>query len=104
ERSMLLGMFPDCELQNVYAVGNAAGDGARIALLNASKRAEADRIARQVEYVELTTEKGFQSEFMYAMHFPHMRDPFPNVEEWLAREGCAPAVLAGMPKAAKEES
>ena len=104
ERSMLLGMFPDCELQNVYAVGNAAGDGARIALLGASKRAEADRIARQVEYVELTTEKEFQSEFMYAMHFPHMRDPFPNVEEWLAREGCSPAVLAGMPKAAKEES
>ena len=33
EEAMILGMFPDCDLKKVYAVGNAAGDGARIALL-----------------------------------------------------------------------
>jgi uncharacterized 2Fe-2S/4Fe-4S cluster protein (DUF4445 family) len=48
-------------------VGNAAGDGARIALLNREKRAEADEIARKVEYVELTIEKDFQKEFIDAL-------------------------------------
>jgi uncharacterized 2Fe-2S/4Fe-4S cluster protein (DUF4445 family) len=98
ERSMLLGLFPDCELSNVYAVGNAAGDGARIALLNTDKREEANRYARQVEYVELTVEPAFEREFMYAMHLPHMRDAFPNVETWLDKEGCAASVRAALPK------
>lgn len=100
ERSMLLGMFPDCELENVYAVGNAAGDGARIALLNVKKREEANHYARKVEYVELTVEPDFEREFMNAMYFPHMRDPFPNVEAWLEKEGCAAGLIERLPKAA----
>ena len=70
ERALILGMFPDCGLENVYSVGNAAGDGARMALLSREKRAEADRIARQVEYVELTTDTDFTEEFVKAMPFP----------------------------------
>jgi uncharacterized 2Fe-2S/4Fe-4S cluster protein (DUF4445 family) len=77
---MILGMFPDCDLRNVFAVGNAAGDGARIALLNRDKRVEADEIARKVEYVELTIEKDFQKEFIDALAFPHAKDPFPHLE------------------------
>ncbi|MBI4321504.1 MAG: DUF4445 domain-containing protein [Chloroflexi bacterium] len=100
ERSMLLGLFPDCELDDVYAVGNAAGDGARIALLNVAKREEANRIARQVEYVELTVESAFEREFMAALHLPHMRDSFPHLEAWLAKVGCAPGVVAALPKVA----
>jgi uncharacterized 2Fe-2S/4Fe-4S cluster protein (DUF4445 family) len=80
EKAMVLGMFPDCDLKNVYAVGNAAGEGARIALLNRDKRLEADEIARKVEYVELTIEKDFQKEFMDALHIPHMKDPFPHLK------------------------
>ena len=80
EEAMILGMFPDCDLKNVYAVGNAAGDGARIALLNREKRAEADEIARKVEYIELTIESDFQNEFMEAMQIPHMTDPFPHLQ------------------------
>jgi uncharacterized 2Fe-2S/4Fe-4S cluster protein (DUF4445 family) len=79
ESALALGLFPDCDLERVYAVGNAAGDGARIALLNVDKRREAEEIARQVEYVELTVEPGFQEVFMEAMYFPHMRDAFPHV-------------------------
>jgi uncharacterized 2Fe-2S/4Fe-4S cluster protein (DUF4445 family) len=79
EAAMILGMFPDCDLRNVYAVGNAAGDGARIALLNREKRVEADEIARKVEYVELTIEKDFQKEFIDALSFPHAKDPFPHL-------------------------
>jgi len=80
EEAMALGMFPDCDLKKVYAVGNAAGDGARIALLNRDKRAEAGEIARKVEYIELTVEADFQKEFMEAMHFPHAKDPFPHLK------------------------
>jgi len=80
EKAMVLGMFPDCDLRNVYSVGNAAGDGARIALLNRDKRMEADEIARRVEYVELSIEKDFQKEFINALQIPHRYDLFPHLE------------------------
>ncbi|MCC7360625.1 MAG: DUF4445 domain-containing protein [Anaerolineales bacterium] len=84
-KAMAMGLYPDCELRQVYAVGNAAGDGARIALLNVDKRAEADRIARQIEYVELTVEPDFEKQFAAAMHFPHMTDSFPHLQKMLDR-------------------
>ncbi|MGQ9509720.1 MAG: ASKHA domain-containing protein [Thermodesulfobacteriota bacterium] len=77
--AMTLGMFPDCDLNKVYAVGNAAGEGARIALLNREKREEADEIAKKVTYLELTIEPEFEKEFIEAMHIPHMKDPFPHL-------------------------
>jgi uncharacterized 2Fe-2S/4Fe-4S cluster protein (DUF4445 family) len=80
EKAMILGMFPDCDLKNVHAVGNAAGDGARMALLNRDKRKEADEIARKVEYIELTIEENFQEEFIEAMPIPHMKDSFPHLK------------------------
>ena len=51
-------------------MGNAAGDGARIALLNREKRDEAERIARGVEHVSLTLDPGFTRIFMQATAFP----------------------------------
>ena len=90
EKAMILGMFPDCDLNKVYAVGNAAGDGARIALLNRDKRAEANEIARKVEYIELTIEADFQNEFMEAMQIPHMTDPFPHLEGLIAEKFLKP--------------
>jgi uncharacterized 2Fe-2S/4Fe-4S cluster protein (DUF4445 family) len=83
EASMVLGMFPDCDLKKVVAVGNAAGDGARIALLNKKRREEANKVAKQIKYIELTVDPDFQREFMMAMHFPHMRDEFPNIKSIL---------------------
>ncbi|MCX5825447.1 MAG: ASKHA domain-containing protein, partial [Deltaproteobacteria bacterium] len=77
--AMILGMFPDCDLDCVSSVGNAAGDGARIALLNRDKRLEAEVVAKEVEYLELTLEKEFQEEFIAAMFIPHMSDAFPHL-------------------------
>ena len=79
EKAMLIGLIPDCELQNVYAVGNAAGDGARIALLNVEKRHEIDDVTRQVERFELPTDPEFQNQFMLATSFPHMSEPFEHI-------------------------
>ena len=39
--ALVLGLIPDCDPQHIVVVGNAAGDGARIALLNRGKRREA---------------------------------------------------------------
>ena len=79
EKAMLIGLIPDCELENVYAVGNAAGDGARIALLNIEKRNEIDSVTRKVERFELPTDPDFQNQFMLATSFPHMNEPFEHI-------------------------
>jgi uncharacterized 2Fe-2S/4Fe-4S cluster protein (DUF4445 family) len=94
EESLTIGMFPDVPVEKAYAVGNAAGDGARMALLDANKRIEADHWARRVEYIELSVEPEFEKEFMYAMHFPHMRDKFPNLKKVLEEEGLGELVKA----------
>jgi len=79
-KALIMGLFPDCDLENVLAVGNAAGDGARAALLNRAKREEANWVSRNVEYIELTVESDFQDQFMQAMQLPHMKDEFPHLE------------------------
>ena len=85
ERAMIIGMIPDCDLERVTAVGNAAGDGARIALLNRSKRDEAARIARFSEHITSPLETEFQEAFVAALHFPHASHPFPHVRRILAQ-------------------
>ncbi len=51
-------------------VGNAAGHGAYLSLVDRSKRDEADRVARMVKHIELAMEEDFQSEFMKALAIP----------------------------------
>ena len=78
-KAMIMGLIPDLPIEDVYAVGNAAGDGARIALLNVEKRREAGEVARTVRRYELPTNPEFQHQFMLAMNFPHMTEPFPHI-------------------------
>jgi uncharacterized 2Fe-2S/4Fe-4S cluster protein (DUF4445 family) len=78
--ALVLGLIPDCRLEEVVGVGNAAGDGARIALLNKQKRKEAQEIAGWVRYVETAVDDGFQEEFVRAIHIPHATDPFPQLD------------------------
>jgi uncharacterized 2Fe-2S/4Fe-4S cluster protein (DUF4445 family) len=78
--AMVLGLIPDCDLGRVEAVGNAAGDGARIALLNRARRVESADLARRVHYIETAIDPNFQDEFVGAMHLPHMTDAFPHLE------------------------
>ncbi len=94
EASLTLGMFPDVPIEKVVVVGNAAGDGARMALLNKAKRQEADERARWVEFVEIATEPAFEREFMQAMHIPHMKDRFTNLKKMLEeqKEPIAPTI------------
>ncbi len=82
--ALMLGLIPDTPPERVRAVGNAAGDGALMALLDGEVREEARRLARWVEYVETALESSFQEEFVAAIPLPHARDPFPHVEAFLA--------------------
>ena len=79
ESAMAIGMFPDCDLSRVHAVDNAAGDGARIALLNVEKRREAAKVARRVEFVETAIEPDFQKKFMDAIAIPHAKHEFSHL-------------------------
>ncbi len=79
--AMVLGMIPDCTLANVSSAGNAAGTGARIALLDRSGRADIERIVRQVEKIETAVEARFQEFFVEAMAIPHLTAPYPRLQE-----------------------
>ena len=97
--AMALGLIPDCELERVTAVGNAAGDGARIALLNRQARAEAERLARWVEHVQIATDPDFQDTFVAAMALPHASDPFPHLMDLMPEP--LPAVANGRRRGAR---
>ena len=86
EKVLIMGLFPDCDTENIVSVGNAAGDGCRAALLNREKRVEANWVARNVEYIELTVERDFQQQFMEALQIPHMKDEFPHLEGLVSPE------------------
>ncbi|WP_193368215.1 ASKHA domain-containing protein [Pelagibius marinus] len=77
--AMVLGMIPDCPLDQVYSAGNAAGTGARIALLNQAARDEIEEVIRQVEKIETAVEPKFQAHFVEAMGIPHTTAAFPNL-------------------------
>ncbi|MEY4847884.1 MAG: hypothetical protein RLZZ36_997, partial [Pseudomonadota bacterium] len=76
--AMVLGMIPDCDLAAVAAAGNAAGTGARIALLDERSRSIIEDVVRRVEKIETAIEPRFQAHFVEAMAIPHKR--FANPE------------------------
>jgi uncharacterized 2Fe-2S/4Fe-4S cluster protein (DUF4445 family) len=79
--AMVLGLIPDCPLDRVRSAGNAAGTGARIALLNAAARREIETVVRRIEKIETALEPRFQEHFVNAMALPHKIDTFPNLAE-----------------------
>ena len=67
DSAVSIGMFPKLPLDRFAQLGNAAGMGARMALVSRGQRLEAARIASQAEYVELTNAPEFTDEFALAM-------------------------------------
>ncbi|RLC86133.1 MAG: ferredoxin [Chloroflexi bacterium] len=65
--AITIGMLPRLPLDCFQQVGNAAGMGAKLALISRSKRAKAQAIARRVDYVELATFPQFAKTFARAM-------------------------------------
>jgi uncharacterized 2Fe-2S/4Fe-4S cluster protein (DUF4445 family) len=77
--AMVLGLIPDCDLERVESAGNAAGTGARIALLNVAARREIEEVVRKVEKIETAVEPKFQEYFVDAMALPNKTDQFPKL-------------------------
>jgi uncharacterized 2Fe-2S/4Fe-4S cluster protein (DUF4445 family) len=77
--AMVLGLVPDCDPAGVTSAGNAAGTGARIALLNRAARAEIEAVVARVEKIETAVEPRFQEHFVAAMGIPHAEDPYPRL-------------------------
>ncbi len=75
--AMVLGLVPDCRLDGVSSVGNAAGTGARMALLNKGYRREIEHLVGRIEKVETAIEPSFQQHFVAAMALPNKTDAFP---------------------------
>ncbi|MEO6608376.1 MAG: ASKHA domain-containing protein [Aestuariivirga sp.] len=79
--AMILGLIPDCDLARVQSAGNAAGTGARIALLNKAARDEVEAVVRRIEKIETAVEPLFQQHFVEAMAMPHKTADFVNLKK-----------------------
>ena len=79
--AMVLGMLPDCRLERVGSAGNAAGTGARIALLDARSRSVIEELVRRVEKIETAIEPRFQAHFVEAMAIPHKTAAYALLRE-----------------------
>ena len=77
--AMVLGMLPDCQLSKVFSVGNAAGTGARIALLNKNSRREIENTVLKIEKIETAVEPMFQEHFINAMAIPHKTNSYERL-------------------------
>ncbi len=84
KHAMILGMIPDCPIEKVTSAGNAAGTGARIALLNKAARREIEATVRDIHKIETAIEPKFQEHFVAATHIPNSADPFPLLNELVA--------------------
>ncbi len=85
--ALVLGLVPDCDPARVTSAGNAAGTGARIALLDRSARAEIEEVVRRVEKIETAIEPRFQEHFVNAMAIPHDTDPYRRLAATIALPG-----------------
>ena len=71
--AVTIGMLPLLPLSCFQQVGNAAGMGAKLALISLSKRAEAQAIASQVKYIELASTPNFKQTFIQASYLGRYR-------------------------------
>ena len=77
KHAMILGMIPDCNLNQVSSAGNAAGTGARIALLNKDARTSIEEAVLNIHKIETAIEPKFQEHFVNASNIPNAVEPFP---------------------------
>lgn len=66
--AVTIGMLPCLPLERFKQVGNAAGTGAKMALISSTRRAEAQTIGSRAHYIELTTVPIFMQTFVQASY------------------------------------
>jgi len=102
--AMVLGLIPDCDLEQVTSAGNAAGAGARMALLDRNARLEIAATIAKAERIETAVADDFQAHFVGAMGLPHQSDPFPNLFSVVAPPEAKMVESGGAPKRRRRRS
>ena len=68
----VIGLVPPVDVDRIIAVGNSAGEGAKIALLSYRERQVAFELPARIEYVELSGRADFNDAFVSVLAFPHL--------------------------------
>lgn len=102
--AMVLGLIPDCDLEQVTSAGNAAGAGARMALLDRNARLEIAATIAKAERIETAVADDFQAHFVGAMGLPHQSDPFPNLFSVVSPPAAKVVESADTPKRRRRRS
>jgi len=71
--AVAIGMLPSLPLNRFRQVGNAAGMGAKLALISLKSRAKAEAIASRVNYIELASVPNFEPTFIQASYLGRYR-------------------------------
>jgi uncharacterized 2Fe-2S/4Fe-4S cluster protein (DUF4445 family) len=72
ESARIIGLVPDVDVDKIIAVGNSAGEGAKIALLSYRERQVAFELPSRIEYIELSGRSDFNDSFVAVLGFPHL--------------------------------
>jgi len=72
ESAKIIGLVPPVDVDRIIAVGNSAGEGAKIALLSYRERQVAFELPARIEYVELSGRTDFNDAFVSVLGFPHL--------------------------------
>ena len=68
---LIIGLFPELPNGKIEFIGNAASEGARLALVSQEERQLCEELARKTEYIELSSRMDFQDEYVMALYFPN---------------------------------
>jgi uncharacterized 2Fe-2S/4Fe-4S cluster protein (DUF4445 family) len=72
ESAKIIGLVPPVDVDKIIAVGNSAGEGAKIALLSYRERQVAFELPSRIEYIELSGRADFNDAFVSVLGFPHL--------------------------------
>jgi uncharacterized 2Fe-2S/4Fe-4S cluster protein (DUF4445 family) len=72
ESAKVIGLVPPVDVDRIIAVGNSAGEGAKIALLSYRERQVAFELPARIEYVELSGRTDFNDSFVSVLAFPDL--------------------------------
>ena len=72
ESAKIIGLVPDVDVDKIIAVGNSAGEGAKIALLSYRERQVAFELPSRIEYIELSGRSDFNDAFVEVLRFPDL--------------------------------
>jgi uncharacterized 2Fe-2S/4Fe-4S cluster protein (DUF4445 family) len=86
KNSILIGLFPDMDIEKFVYIGNSSLMGSYLTLMSEDARRKLEEIGNQMTYVELSAYPSYMDEFVSACFLPHTDiEKFPSVKELLKK-------------------